>query len=306
MTSVLVTGAGGGLGSNVVRAALARGVEVHALVRDPARARLPEGVIATTGDALDAGTVRRALEGRDVLFHMVNTVIDASWVSTTARLLDVALEACASTGARLVFPANVWVFGRGAPGRLVDEAAEHAPCSTKGAARTKKEERIRASGVRYVMVRLPEFYGPHVQTLTGPPLKKIASGGRAVWFGPADLPVELVYMPDAAEALLEIGLAEGVDGETFHLPGAAPITARAFFDLAIRAEGRGAFVAVPALAVRAAALVSPLARSFVDILHLWEHPILLDGRKTRARFPALETTPYAGTHSPDRLLTGLL
>ena len=139
-------------------------------------------------------------------------------------------------------------------------------------------------------------YGPHVQTLTGPPLARIARRRTATWFGPADVPVEFVYMPDAAEALLAIGLADGVDGEVFHLPGAAAITPRAFFGLASELSGGGRLRAIPAWMVRAAGAVHPAARAFADILHLWTHPILLDGARVAARFPALRATP-TGTAS---------
>ncbi|MBI4956664.1 MAG: NAD(P)H-binding protein [Myxococcales bacterium] len=293
MVRILVTGATGGLGANVVAEAAARGLRVRALVRDPARAKVAPGVEVVKGDALDAAALARALEGCDALFHLVNVVIGKDWVDVTARLLEAAIGACTKTGARLVFPANVWIFGRGRPGEIVDETRAPAPSSELGRARAKKEARLRASGVRFAMVRLPEFYGPHVQTLTGPPLRRIAAGRTGIWFGPPDVEVELVLMPDAARVLLDVGLADGVDGETFHYPGAALITPRAFFAEARRIASGGRFLALPALAVRAAALVSPMARSFADILHLWEAPILLDGKKLGRRFPHVRTTPYS-------------
>ncbi|MCC6523006.1 MAG: NAD(P)H-binding protein [Polyangiaceae bacterium] len=293
MIRILVTGATGGLGANVVAEAAARGLAVRALVRDPARAKVAPGVEVVKGDALDAAALTRALEGCDALFHLVNVVIGKAWVDVTARLLEAAITACTKTGTRLVFPANVWIFGRGRSGELVDETRAPAPCSELGRARANKEARLRASGVRFAMVRLPEFYGPHVQTLTGPPLRRIAAGRTGIWFGPPDVEVELVLMPDAARVLLDVGLADDVDGETFHYPGAAPITPRAFFAEARRIACGGRFLALPALAVRAAALVSPVARSFADIFHLWEAPILLDGKKLGRRFPHVRTTPYA-------------
>jgi nucleoside-diphosphate-sugar epimerase len=289
---ILVTGAAGSLGSNAVVAALARGIDVRMLVRDPARARIPDGAVPIVADARDPDALRQAAEGCDALLHLVNVTFAADWVKTTAALLDAALAACRATGARLVFPANVWVFGRGQPGRRVGETQSYAPCSEKGRARQHKEERIRASGVRHVMVRLPEFYGPHVQTLTGPPLHRIAHRRTATWFGRADAEAEFVYMPDAAEALVTIGLADGVDGELFHLPGAAPITPRQYFTLASELAGGGRLREVPAWLVRAAAPFSASARTFADILHLWTDPIVLDGTKVNARFPSLRPTPY--------------
>jgi len=292
MSTILVTGAGGGLGSNVVRAALDRGHTVRALVRDPNKARLPDGVTPLVGDALDSESMRRAADGCDAVFHLANVAIGTDWVRLTAEMLDAAIAACRSTGARLVFPANVWVFGRGTPGTLVAESAPLAPCSKLGEARQHKEAKIRGAGIRWTMIRLPEFYGPHVQTLTGRPLQAISRGQRGRWWGPADQTIELVYMPDAAAVLVAVGLSEGADGELFHLPGFAHTTAREFLQAAIRIAGMGTLSVMPTVLVRAASVVSPLARSFVDILHLWEHPILLDGTKLRARLPELQLTSY--------------
>ncbi len=99
-------------------------------------------------------------------------------------------------------------------------------------------------------------------------------------------------MPDAANVLVEVGLAPNVDGEVFHLPGVAHTTARAFFETAIAIARSGAVSAMPARLVRIAGVVYPLARWFADILHLWEDPILLDGSKLRAWFPAVAMTSY--------------
>jgi nucleoside-diphosphate-sugar epimerase len=289
---ILVTGASGSLGSNVIVEAARRALDVRALVRDPARVDHADGVELVQGDALDPAALTRALDGREALFHLVNVPLGVDWVDTTARLLDSALTACRATGARLVFPGNVWIYGRGAPGDAIPESRPPAPCSKLGRARLAKEERLRASGVRFVIVRLPEFYGPHVQTLTGPPLKSIVAGRTGRWFGPPDVAVEFVYMPDAARVLLDVGVAPDVDGQTFHLPGAAPTTPRAFFSEAIRLAGAGRFIALPAWTVHAAGVILPMARAFADILHLWEAPVLLDGRNLRARFPGLRSTPY--------------
>ena len=66
MGRILVTGATGSLGTNVIAEAVRRGLEVRALVREPARLRGFDGVELVQGDALDPATVTRALEGRAV------------------------------------------------------------------------------------------------------------------------------------------------------------------------------------------------------------------------------------------------
>src|SRR6185437_9382229 len=67
---IVVTGATGIAGSEVVRALMARDGRVRALVRDPARARTQLGgsVELAAGDFGDSRSVRAALEGADALF----------------------------------------------------------------------------------------------------------------------------------------------------------------------------------------------------------------------------------------------
>lgn len=69
MTTVLVTGASGNVGSRVVTELRNRGVRVRAFVRDPDRAA---GVLGgetelAVGDFAEPSTVRRALDGVDRL-----------------------------------------------------------------------------------------------------------------------------------------------------------------------------------------------------------------------------------------------
>ena len=70
------------------------------------------------------------------------------------------------------------------------------------------------------MVRLPEFYGPSVVTLTARVFRAALGDRRAMWPGPSEVAIELIYMPDAARALVEIATAADCDGAVFHLPGA--------------------------------------------------------------------------------------
>ncbi|WP_434976430.1 NAD(P)H-binding protein [Streptomyces puniciscabiei] len=65
---ILVTGATGTIGSDVVRQLAARGEKVRALTRDPARARVPAGVEAVRGNFRDPASLRAALEGVTAAF----------------------------------------------------------------------------------------------------------------------------------------------------------------------------------------------------------------------------------------------
>lgn len=72
--TILVTGATGTVGRNVVDQLLARGADVRALVRDPAKADLPAGVAVVKGDLLDVDAMRAAFSGVSTLF-LLNAVV---------------------------------------------------------------------------------------------------------------------------------------------------------------------------------------------------------------------------------------
>ena len=90
---IVVTGATGNAGSQVVRALAARGERVRAFVRDPGRARqvLGEDAELAVGDFADAASVRAALEGADAL--LLSCADDPRRVGWETAAIDAAVAA---------------------------------------------------------------------------------------------------------------------------------------------------------------------------------------------------------------------
>jgi uncharacterized protein YbjT (DUF2867 family) len=90
---ILVTGATGNAGSEVVRALRAREAPVRALARDPAEARrrLGDGVQLVQGDFADGRSLREALEGVDAIF--LSGADDPRRVGWETHLIDAASHA---------------------------------------------------------------------------------------------------------------------------------------------------------------------------------------------------------------------
>jgi uncharacterized protein YbjT (DUF2867 family) len=89
--SILVTGSTGTIGRHVVAGLVARHASVHALTRQPDKARFPAGVRAVAGDMLDVASMRAALQGVDTLF-LLNAVA-ADEVTQALITLNLAREA---------------------------------------------------------------------------------------------------------------------------------------------------------------------------------------------------------------------
>ncbi len=89
--TILVTGATGNVGGNVVEQLVDRGADVRALVRDPAKAGFPAGVEVVPGDLLDVNSLRAAMSGVSTLF-LLNAVV-ADEFTQAVIALNVAREA---------------------------------------------------------------------------------------------------------------------------------------------------------------------------------------------------------------------
>ena len=89
--TILVTGATGNVGSNVVEQLVNRGADVRALVRDPSKANFPASVEVVEGDLLDVDALRAAFSGVSTLFLLNGVVADEYTQALIA--LNVAREA---------------------------------------------------------------------------------------------------------------------------------------------------------------------------------------------------------------------
>src|SRR3982750_1496116 len=89
--TILVTGATGTVGRNVVDQLTRRGADVRALVRDPSKANLPATVTVAQGDLLDVDTLRAAFSGVSTLF-LLNAVVPDEFTQALIAL-NLAREA---------------------------------------------------------------------------------------------------------------------------------------------------------------------------------------------------------------------
>ena len=89
--TILVTGATGHVGRQVVEQLVQRGASVRALVRDVAKADFPAGVDVVQGDLLDVDALRRAFTGVSTLF-LLNAVVPDEYTQALIAL-NLAREA---------------------------------------------------------------------------------------------------------------------------------------------------------------------------------------------------------------------
>lgn len=88
--TILVTGATGTVGRQVVEQLSTRGADVRALVRNPSKADFPKGVDVVQGDLLDIDSLRSGFKGASTLF-LLNAVVPDEYTQALIAL-NVARE----------------------------------------------------------------------------------------------------------------------------------------------------------------------------------------------------------------------
>jgi uncharacterized protein YbjT (DUF2867 family) len=149
--TILVAGATGSIGTEVVAALLARGARVRALVRTRERAHLlPPAVEPVVGDLRDTAAVAAALSGVDAALYVSPHDPDEE------RMADAFVGACDDLGVRLVF-AGVVLTARSRLARLSTEVlvSTFLP-HYRGKLRIAR--RVAAAKHRPVLLGVPNFF----------------------------------------------------------------------------------------------------------------------------------------------------
>ncbi len=131
MTTVLITGATGLIGSRLVNILIKQGFSIKALVRDQERARqlISQPVEFVTGDLNNAEALKKGLKDCRYLFHLAADYrlwvpdpesMTRTNVEGTRLLMELALE---SGIERIVYTSSVCVLGTNSDGSPADENA---------------------------------------------------------------------------------------------------------------------------------------------------------------------------------------
>jgi nucleoside-diphosphate-sugar epimerase len=302
--TALVIGAGGGLGREVTRALLRHGWRVRALLRDPAKAGAGLAslgdVDCVAGDAAQAADVVAAAQDASVIVHAVNPPRYRNWRGLAIPMLRNAIEAARVSGARLMFPGNIYNFDPQGHSPIAEDDVQR-PRTRKGAVRVEMEAMLRAAsreGVRAIVIRAGDFFGGHAPSSNfsnivvrpGRPLRSV------VYPGTPSVGHAWAYLPDLAETFAEIADREQElpAFETFHFAGHWLAPGIEMAHAVRRACGN------PQLPIRrfpwlAVTLLSPfvsLFRELLEMKYLWQQPLALDNRKLVGLLGREPRTPF--------------
>ena len=170
MNEILVTGANGFIGSNLVRTALARGFQVAGMVRNQAKTNQIDGLdieLVRYGGFYDRDALRRAIRGKSFVFHVAGATKALS-PQTLYRVneggIRAILKICGEmeTPPIVVYVSSLAAAGPSAADHLRTEEEPPEPVSQYGRSKLAAERAARrwANEIPISIVRPPIVLGP--------------------------------------------------------------------------------------------------------------------------------------------------
>ena len=233
-----------------------------------------------------------AAKGADVIVNGWNPPYP-DWAVQVPGQTRQVIEAAKASGATVIIPGNVYVFGKDAPD-VFGADTPHAARNGLGRIRAEMEAGYRASGVRTIVLRAGDFLDTRgsgnwfdlVMT------KQVASG-RFVYPGATDVPHAWAYLPDLARAAVQLAAMRGQLGafEDVPFPGYT-LTGEELHAAIGRITGRPVTLRrMNWLPLQLARPVWPMGRRLLEMRYLWSKPHRMDGTRLDALLPGFRQTP---------------
>lgn len=236
---VLVTGAGGFIGSHLVESLLAQGATVRAFVRYNSRAdngflsqidpSLLTEIEVIAGDLRDSHAIHHAVSGMDIVFHLgaliaipysyqhPREVIETNITGT----LNVLLACLESNTERVIHTSTSEVYGTA---RYVPMDEKHplqgqSPYSASKIGADKLAESFYCSyELPVITVRPFNTFGPRQSARAViPTIITQALTQDVIHLGSVDTKRDFTYVADTVNGFIRAAQAEGIEGQTFNL-----------------------------------------------------------------------------------------
>jgi nucleoside-diphosphate-sugar epimerase len=301
MATVAILGAGGAIGSELVKQLAGRKLRIRLVGRNPKMMSGAAEVVAA--DLTDRDSTLKAVSGSSVAFLVAGLKYDLKlWRVVWPRIMQNTIEAAKRAKARLVFLDNVYMYGK-VNGVMTEDTPFH-PSSKKGEVRaqiaTMLLNEMKNGSLTALIARAADFYGPN--TPTGIPnvlvLDNMAKGKKAMWLMNDSRKHSLSFTLDIARSLVLLANNESAWNQTWHVPTAPnPPTGKEFIRMAA-----DEFHVAPKYRVLNRAMVwgagwfDSNIREVYEMLYQYEFDYVFDSTKFTRAFGFQPTTYAEGIH----------
>lgn len=271
--TALVLGSSGRFGGHVAAALEAKGWTVRRF--DRATDRLP-----------DAAT------GAELIVNGWNPPYP-DWADQLPGLTRRVIDAARASGAAILQPCNVYVYGEGSP-EVLQPDTPHRATNPLGRLRIQMEAQLRDSGCSVILLRAGDFIDTEPSgNWFDRVIAKDVEKGRFVYPGDPDIPHAWAFLPDLAAAAAALAAARGdlprVSEVLF--PGYA-VSGRELCEAAGRALGRPLRLKrMSTLPLYLAWPFWPMAKHLIEMSYLWSMPHRLVDDRLAGLDPDLPQTP---------------
>lgn len=304
MEKVIVIGATGGTGAAITEELVKRGINTIAfgrsrqqLERFAGKLGNPAHLKIAVGDATNPEDIVTQAGDADVLFHCANVPYH-EMASKLIPLGESIMKAAERLAIKVVAIDGIYPYGKRQM-ELVTEEHPKQPHTKKGKIRLDYERMLfskRWSRAKVMIVRLPDYYGPTANEASylGSTLEAIAAGKMAFFVGNMTVPREYVYLPDAADMVVNLASKDFAYGQNWNIPGGnGLISGREIVRIAQAASGQAKpVVPMKKLGLSILGMFVPVMKEVIEMLYLTETPLTLSGDKYKRLIGPITATPY--------------
>lgn len=295
MSNIVILGAAGATGQAIGKELIQRGIAPRLVGRreQAIRSAYPNSnVEIVVADLETPEGARCAMAGMEVVILTLGLPYDQ--FGRYPALMRTIVEAAQQAGVkRFLLVTNIYPYGRPQT-NLVDETHPRKPHTFKGQMRLEQEQILQASGLEWLILRLPDFFGPEAEFSHARLILDAALAGKtADVFQPANTPHQLVYTPDVGPIVANLLALDHGWREVYHFAGSGLTTVEDFARQVFRLAGYPAKLRVAhTWMVWLMGLFSPIMKEFVEMMYLHETPVNLSDAKLEALLGKLHRTSY--------------
>jgi nucleoside-diphosphate-sugar epimerase len=228
-------------------------------------------------DVMDFESLKNAINGSEVVYFCVGLEYNTKiWQRDWLPMIENVINACISTGSKLVFIDNVYMYGF-VKGEMTENTPMN-PSSKKGEVRKAVAEKLmdafKNRGLIGCIARAADFYGPNSDksVITDTVFKNLQKGKTAQWFGNSDKVHSFTYTKDIGKAAVILGTEVQANGKVWHLPTAKPWTGQQIVNFVAKEMGqKSKIMTLKGFLMTVLGLFIPILKEFKEMMYQYEH-----------------------------------